>query len=96
MLALSAACVRRPRVVLLDEVSMGLAPRVIDEIFAFLTELAAAGASLLVVEQYVERALALADYVYILRKGRVAFVGEPVELSDEDVFAAYVGEGMAV
>ena len=91
MLALTSACVRRPRVVLLDEVSMGLAPQVIDEIFGFLTELAAGGASLLVVEQYVARALALADYVYILRKGGVAFVGEPVELSDDDVFAAYLG-----
>ena len=91
MLALSAARVRRPSVVLLDEVSTGLAPQVIDEIFAFLTTLAAGGASLLVVEQYVSRALAFADYVYILRHGRVSFVGEPVELSDETVFANYLG-----
>lgn len=91
MLALSAARVRDPRVVLLDEVSTGLAPQVIDEIFAFLSGLAAAGASLLVVEQYVTRALAFADYVYILRHGSVAFVGEPAELSDEAVFAAYLG-----
>jgi branched-chain amino acid transport system ATP-binding protein len=91
MLALSAARVRRPSVVLLDEVSTGLAPQIIDEIFAFLTALAAGGASLLVVEQYVSRALALADYVYILRHGRVSFVGEPVELSDDAVFANYFG-----
>ncbi|MDQ1695415.1 MAG: branched-chain amino acid transport system ATP-binding protein [Frankiaceae bacterium] len=91
MLALTAARVRRPEVVLLDEVSTGLAPQVIDEIFAFLASLAAAGASLLVVEQYVARALALADYVYILRNGGVAFVGEPAELTDESVFAAYLG-----
>jgi branched-chain amino acid transport system ATP-binding protein len=91
MLALTAARVRRPDVVLLDEVSTGLAPQVIDEIFAFLASLAARGASLLVVEQYVARALALADYVYILRNGSVAFVGEPAELTDEAVFAAYVG-----
>jgi branched-chain amino acid transport system ATP-binding protein len=91
MLALTAARVRDPQVVLLDEVSTGLAPQVIDEIFAFLTNLAAAGASLLVVEQYVSRALAFADYVYILRHGKVAFVGEPVELDDEAVFAAYLG-----
>jgi branched-chain amino acid transport system ATP-binding protein len=91
MLALSAARVRHPSVILLDEVSMGLAPQVIDQIFGFLTELAAGGASLLVVEQYVPRALELADYVYVLRQGRVAFVGEPVELTTEDVFAAYLG-----
>jgi branched-chain amino acid transport system ATP-binding protein len=96
MLALSAACVRRPRVVLLDEVSMGLAPQVIDEIFTFLADLAAAGSSLLVVEQYVARALALADYVYILSQGAVAFVGEPSELSDDEVYAAYLGTAMAV
>jgi branched-chain amino acid transport system ATP-binding protein len=90
MLAVTAARVRNPDVVLLDEVSTGLAPQVIDEIFAFLTGLAAGGASLLVVEQYVTRALAFANYVYILRHGRVAFVGEPAELSDESVFAAYV------
>ena len=91
MLALSAARVRRPSVILLDEVSTGLAPQVIDEIFSFLTALAAGGASLLVVEQYVSRALALADYVYILRHGSVAFVGEPAELSDDAVFANYFG-----
>src|SRR3954452_9697504 len=91
MLALTAARVRRPDVVLLDEVSTGLAPQVIDEIFAFLASLAARGAALLVVEQYVARAIALSDYVYILRNGSVAFVGEPAELTDEAVFAAYVG-----
>lgn len=91
MLALTPAQVRNPSVVLLDEVSTGLAPQVIDEIFAFLAGLAAAGASLLLVEQYVTRALAIADYVYILRHGSMAFVGEPIELSDESVFASYVG-----
>ena len=96
MLALSAACVRRPSVVLLDEVSTGLAPQVIDEIFEFLAALAATGASLLVVEQYVSRALALADYVYLLRKGEVVFVGEPSEVDDDDVFAAYVGAETAI
>jgi branched-chain amino acid transport system ATP-binding protein len=92
MRALTAARVRDPRVVLLDEVSMGLAPQVIDEIFAFLADLAAAGAALLVVEQYVPRALALADYVYVLRQGRVAFVGEPAELTTDDVYSAYLGK----
>jgi branched-chain amino acid transport system ATP-binding protein len=91
MLALTAARVRRPDVVLLDEVSTGLAPQVIDEIFSFLGTLAAAGSSLLVVEQYVTRALAFADYVYILRHGSVVFVGEPVELTDETVFDTYLG-----
>lgn len=91
MLALSRAYVQQARVVLLDEVSMGLAPKVVDEIFTFLVALAATGASLLLVEQYVSKALELSDYVYLLDRGRVAFAGEPAELADQDVFAHYLG-----
>lgn len=91
MLALTRAYVSRPRLVLLDEVSMGLAPRIVDEIFAFLRRLAAEGAALLLVEQYVHRALAESDYVYLLHRGRIDFVGEPGELADEEVFARYLG-----
>ena len=91
MLALARAYVAKPKVMLLDEVSMGLAPRIVDEIFEFLGRLTAEGASLLLVEQYVPRALALADYVYLLNRGRIAFCGEPAEFADEDVFAHYVG-----
>jgi branched-chain amino acid transport system ATP-binding protein len=91
MLALARAYIQSPRVVLLDEVSMGLAPKVVDEIFTGLATLAAAGTSLLLVEQYVTRALDVADYVYMLNKGRLAFAGEPAELAGTDVFAAYVG-----
>src|SRR5207237_9864085 len=71
MLALARSYVRDPTVVLLDEVSMGLAPKIVDEIFESVAALAARGAALLLVEQYAPRALALADYVYILRKGTV-------------------------
>lgn len=91
MLALSRAYVQQARVVLLDEVSMGLAPKVVDEIFTFLVSLAATGASLLLVEQYVSKALELSDYVYLLDRGRVVFAGEPAELADQDVFARYLG-----
>ena len=92
MLALARAYLANPRIVLLDEVSMGLAPSIVDEIFAFLEELAREGAALLLVEQYVARALRLADLVFILNRGRIAFAGEPVELEDEDVFACYLGD----
>jgi branched-chain amino acid transport system ATP-binding protein len=91
MLALARAYVQSPRVVLLDEVSMGLAPKVVDEIFEFLGRLAAEGASLLLVEQYVTRALEIANYVYLLNKGDVAFAGEPCELDADEVFASYAG-----
>ena len=91
MLALARAYVQSPRVVLLDEVSMGLAPLIVDAIFEFLAVLAAEGASLLLVEQYVSRALEIADYVYLLNRGEVAFCGEPSELEGTDVFQTYVG-----
>jgi branched-chain amino acid transport system ATP-binding protein len=91
MLALARAYIQSPRVILLDEVSMGLAPLIVDEIFEFLVRLAAGGASLLLVEQYVTKALALSDYVYMLQRGEVAFVGEPGELDGEDLFARYLG-----
>jgi branched-chain amino acid transport system ATP-binding protein len=91
MLALARAYVAQPRTVLLDEVSMGLAPKVVDEIFEYLRRLAAEGLSLLVVEQYVSRALELADYVYILQRGRIRFAGEPAEVRDETVLDSYLG-----
>ncbi|MEW6471493.1 MAG: ABC transporter ATP-binding protein [Actinomycetota bacterium] len=91
MLALCRALVTNADVILADELSLGLAPVVVDEIFAAVAELRAEGRSLLLVEQYVERALALADYVYILQKGRVAFVGEPEQCHTEGVFDRYVG-----
>ena len=91
MLALARTYVQHPRYVLLDEVSMGLAPKIVDEIFEFLVLLREQGVSLLLVEQYVTRALAVADYVYLLNRGEVAFAGEPCELEGEDVFKQYVG-----
>jgi branched-chain amino acid transport system ATP-binding protein len=91
MVALARAYVRQPRIVLLDEVSMGLAPKVVDEIFVFLDRLAAEGASLLLVEQFVTKALAIADLVFLLAKGQVNFVGEPSELAGDDIFTRYAG-----
>ena len=91
MLALARAYVAGARTVLLDEVSMGLAPKIIDEIFEYLHKLAAQGAALLLVEQYVARALELADFVYILNKGRIQFVGEAHELGEEQILASYLG-----
>jgi branched-chain amino acid transport system ATP-binding protein len=91
MLALARVYAREAPVVLLDEVSLGLAPTIVDEIFEFLHRLAAEGHSLLVVEQYVAKALALADLVYVLVRGRLVFAGEPAELVDTDIFAHYLG-----
>src|SRR5204863_7370419 len=92
MLALASALHAGSRFILLDEVSMGLAPRLVEEIFDFLRRLATQGTALLVVEQYVSKALELADYVYLLNRGRVSFVGEPVELEGNDaVLSSYLG-----
>ena len=91
MLALARAYIAEPRIVLVDEVSMGLAPKLVDEIFVFLRRLAEEGASLLLVEQYVAKALKIADYVCMLDQGRLRFAGEPAELSDQDVIARYLG-----
>jgi branched-chain amino acid transport system ATP-binding protein len=91
MLALAHAYVSEPQVVLLDEVSMGLAPKILDEIFAYLHRLATQGTSLLLVEQYVARALELCDYVYILNRGRITFAGEPSEVGEDIVLESYLG-----
>jgi branched-chain amino acid transport system ATP-binding protein len=91
MLALAHAYVARSATVLLDEVSMGLAPKIIDEIFDYLRRLSESGAALLLVEQYVHRALELADFVYILNRGRIEFA-EPGELADDTILASYLGE----
>jgi branched-chain amino acid transport system ATP-binding protein len=91
MLALARAYVASPKAVLLDEVSMGLAPRIVDQIFEFLRALAQAGVAMLLVEQYVERALALAEYVYLLDRGTVTFAGDRAELVNEDLFERYLG-----
>jgi len=92
MLSLARAYVASPQLMLLDEVSMGLAPKIVDEIFQFLRRVVDEGASLLLVEQYVTQALQLADYAYLLYRGTTAFCGESAELTgDDDVFAHYLG-----
>jgi branched-chain amino acid transport system ATP-binding protein len=91
MLALARAYVQQPRFVLLDEVSMGLAPKIVDELFEFLAMLARNGASLLLVEQYVARALDVADYVFLLNRGEVVFAGQPGELDADALAERYVG-----
>jgi branched-chain amino acid transport system ATP-binding protein len=91
MLALSRALVTEPDVVLADELSVGLSPVIVDVIFEALAGLRAEGKSLLLVEQYVERAIGIADYVYILQKGEIVFVGEPSQCASGVVFARYLG-----
>jgi branched-chain amino acid transport system ATP-binding protein len=91
MLALARSYLSHPHVVLLDEVSMGLAPRVVDEIFEVFRTLAASGTSLLLVEQYVNRALDLADTAVLLNRGQILFQGPASELGQDRVLRGYLG-----
>jgi len=91
MLAVSRALATDATLVLADELSVGLAPVVVDEIFEAVDTFKRQGRSLVIVEQYVDRVLAIADYVYILHKGSVAFVGEPGQVGSGAVFEQYLG-----
>jgi branched-chain amino acid transport system ATP-binding protein len=90
MLALSRAFLANPRVLLMDEISMGLAPVIVQELFDSVERLKARGQTMLIVEQYLTYALRLADICYVLNKGRVTFVGEPSELEDADLTSGYL------
>ena len=91
MLAMARAYARSPRLVLVDEASLGLAPIIVDEVFAFLSAIAAGGSSLLIVDQFVARALAMASHAYVLTRGELVFSGTSEELRDGDVFQRYLG-----
>ncbi len=91
MLSLARALLSQPRLLMVDEISMGLAPLIVAELFDRLRERAAAGTSLLLVEQYVDAALDLADFVYVLDKGRVVDVGEPADVRRGALLSAYLG-----
>jgi branched-chain amino acid transport system ATP-binding protein len=93
MLAIGRALVANPRLLLLDEVSLGLAPLVVRRIYETLPEIRAAGATVVVVEQDIGQALAAADRVYCLLEGRVALQGRPAELTREQITDAYFGLG---
>lgn len=94
MLALARALVSEHPLLLLDELSMGLAPVIIDELFEVLAQLKEQRRSVLLVEQYARRALGLADLAYVLANGEMAFAGEPAELTDSPrLMSLYLGEG---
>ena len=92
MLAMAAAYVRSPRLVLIDEASLGLAPILVDEIFEFLYRLTEDGGSLLLVDQFAHRALAMATGAHVLRHGELMYSGDAQALLDGDLFSHYVGE----
>ena len=93
MLAVARAMMARPKLLMLDEPSMGLAPLIVNQIFDIITEISAEGVTLLLVEQNARKALQVADYAYVLERGEVAYHAPAAELRDDPrVVAAYLGE----
>jgi branched-chain amino acid transport system ATP-binding protein len=92
MLAIARALLLKPRLLLLDEPSMGLAPLLVQEIFRIVRELNAEGKTVLLVEQHSHKALQIADYAYVLDRGRIALHGTGKELlGNEEVASTYLG-----
>jgi branched-chain amino acid transport system ATP-binding protein len=90
MLAMSRALVSDPGILLLDEISMGLAPKIVSELYELVGQLAQEGISILLVEQFARTALAVSDYAAVMTGGRIAMVGQPADVADF-VNEAYLG-----
>lgn len=93
MLAMGRALMSKPRIVLMDEPSMGLSPIFVAEIFDIIKEISAGGTTVLLVEQNAKKALAIANRAYVLETGKIVLSGDADELmNDESVKKAYLGE----
>ncbi|MBR0367038.1 MAG: ABC transporter ATP-binding protein [Clostridia bacterium] len=92
MLAMGRALISKPKLLMLDEPSMGLAPILVEQIFDIIKELHAAGVTILLVEQNAQMALSIADRAYVLGTGKITISGSAVDvLADDRVRAAYLG-----
>lgn len=80
MVAIARALMAEPRLLLLDELSLGLAPVIIDQLFEAFPRILARGISIVLIEQHIHRSLTVADRVYVLERGRVVFCGLPAEV----------------
>ncbi len=93
MLAMGRAMMSKPRILLLDEPSMGLSPLFVGEVFKIIEKVSAAGTTVLLVEQNAKRALAIADRAYVLETGRISKEGKASDLlNDDSIKKAYLGE----
>ena len=91
MLALSRAYLTNPKLVLVDEASFGLAPLIVDKIYEALARLVGQGLSLIIVEQYVQRALEQASTVYILSRGEIVHSGSARAIAPDEIYEKYLG-----
>ena len=96
MLAIGRGLVAEPRLLLIDEVTLGLAPKAADEIFEALERIAASGVAMVLVEQNVHRALALADRAYLLDHGRIVLERAAHELGEAEIADVYLKSGVRV
>ena len=93
MLAMGRALMSKPKIILMDEPSMGLSPLFVNEIFDIIREVSEAGTTVLLVEQNAKKALSIADRAYVLETGKIVLSGDAKELmNDESVKKAYLGE----
>ncbi|MDD6183421.1 MAG: ABC transporter ATP-binding protein [Lachnospiraceae bacterium] len=97
MLAMGRALMSKPRIILMDEPSMGLSPIFVEEIFNIIKEVSASGTTVLLVEQNAKKALSIADRAYVLETGQVVLEGKASDLmEDESIKKAYLGESVFV
>ena len=93
MLAMGRALMSHPKLILMDEPSMGLSPIFVEEIFSIIRDISAEGTTVLLVEQNAKKALSIADRAYVLETGNITLSGDAKELmNDESVKKAYLGE----
>lgn len=91
MVAVGRALMTKPECILFDEISLGLAPTIIKDIYARIKDISASGTTVVLVEQDTHRAIKTADLIHVMLKGNIVLSGTPAELGDDDIKKAYFG-----